>query len=91
VCLRTMVSTIHKLPVRSFTFLQCLPGTELLNLSGTPYPTSPEEFNQTTMEDASSADIYVHLLAWKSARPHGNPRETIQTLTSLSPDNMHFC
>jgi hypothetical protein len=35
-CLRTMVITIHKLPVGSFTFLQCLSGTELLNLSGTP-------------------------------------------------------
>jgi hypothetical protein len=36
-CLRTMVITIHKLPVGSFTFLQCLSGTELLNLSGIPY------------------------------------------------------
>jgi hypothetical protein len=36
-CLRTMVITIHKLPVSSFTFLQCLSGTELLNLSATPY------------------------------------------------------
>jgi hypothetical protein len=36
-CLRTMVITIHKLRVASFTFLQCLSGTELLNLSGTPY------------------------------------------------------
>jgi hypothetical protein len=32
-----MVITVHKLPVGSFTFLQCLSGTELLNLSGTPY------------------------------------------------------
>jgi hypothetical protein len=38
-CLRTMVITIHNLPVGSFTFLQCLPGTDLLNLSGTPYRT----------------------------------------------------
>jgi hypothetical protein len=30
------VITIHKLPVGSFTFLQCLSGTELLNLSRTP-------------------------------------------------------
>jgi hypothetical protein len=36
-CLRTMVITIHKLPVGSFTFLQCLSGTKLLNLSGRPY------------------------------------------------------
>jgi hypothetical protein len=36
-CLRTMVITIHKSPVGSFTFLQCLSGTELLRLSGTPY------------------------------------------------------
>jgi hypothetical protein len=36
VCLRTMVLTIHKLTVGLFTFLQCLSGTELLNLSGTP-------------------------------------------------------
>jgi transposase len=36
-CLKTMVITIHKLPVGSFTFLQCLSGTELLNSSGTPY------------------------------------------------------
>jgi hypothetical protein len=36
-CLRTIVSTIHKLPVGSFTFLQFLSGTELLNLSGTAY------------------------------------------------------
>jgi hypothetical protein len=36
-CLRTMVITIHKLPVGSFIFLQCPSGTELLNLSGTPY------------------------------------------------------
>jgi hypothetical protein len=28
--------TIHKLPVGLFTFLQCLSGTEFLNLSGTP-------------------------------------------------------
>jgi hypothetical protein len=28
---------IQKLPVGSFTFLQCLSGTKLLNLSGTPY------------------------------------------------------
>jgi hypothetical protein len=32
-----MVITIHELPVGSFTFLQCLSGTELLNLSGIPY------------------------------------------------------
>jgi hypothetical protein len=32
------VITIHKLPVGSFTFLQCLSGIELLNLSGTPCP-----------------------------------------------------
>jgi hypothetical protein len=31
-----MVVIIHKLLVGSFTFLQCLSGTELLNLSGTP-------------------------------------------------------
>jgi hypothetical protein len=36
-CLRIMVITIHKLPVGSFTFLQYLSVTELLNLSGTPY------------------------------------------------------
>jgi hypothetical protein len=36
-CLRTMVIIIHKLPVGWFTFLQCLSGTNLLNLSGTPY------------------------------------------------------
>jgi hypothetical protein len=30
-----MVIIIHKLSVGSFTFLQCLSGTELLNLSGT--------------------------------------------------------
>jgi hypothetical protein len=36
-CLKTMVIAIHKLSVGSFTFLQCLSGTELLNLSGTPY------------------------------------------------------
>jgi hypothetical protein len=35
-CLRTMVITIHKLPVGPFTFLQCLSGTELLNLSAKP-------------------------------------------------------
>jgi hypothetical protein len=34
---RTMVITIHKLPVGSFTFLQHLSGTELLNLNGTSY------------------------------------------------------
>jgi hypothetical protein len=28
---------LHKLPVGSFAFLQCLSGTELLKLSGTPY------------------------------------------------------
>jgi hypothetical protein len=33
---KKMVITIYKLPVDSFTFLQCLSGTELLNLSGTP-------------------------------------------------------
>jgi hypothetical protein len=37
-----MVIIIHKLPVGSFTFPQCLPGTELLNLSGTPYLFTPE-------------------------------------------------
>jgi hypothetical protein len=31
-----MVITIHKLSIGSFTFLQCLSGTELLDLSGTP-------------------------------------------------------
>jgi hypothetical protein len=36
-CLRIMVISIHRLPVGSFTFLQCLSGTELPNLSGTPY------------------------------------------------------
>jgi hypothetical protein len=36
-CLRTILITIHKLPVGSFTFLQCLLGSELLNLSGAPY------------------------------------------------------
>jgi hypothetical protein len=36
-CLRTMVITIYKLPVGSFAFFQCRSGTELLNLSGTPY------------------------------------------------------
>jgi hypothetical protein len=36
-CLRIMVITIHKLPVGSFIFLQCLSGTELRNLNGTPY------------------------------------------------------
>jgi hypothetical protein len=35
--LRTMVITIHKLPVGSFTFLQCLLETEPRNLSGTAY------------------------------------------------------
>jgi hypothetical protein len=30
-----MVIIIHKLPVGSFAFLQCLSGTELPNLSGT--------------------------------------------------------
>jgi hypothetical protein len=33
----TMVITIYKLLVGLFTFLQCLLGTELLNLSETPY------------------------------------------------------
>jgi hypothetical protein len=37
VCLRTIVITIHKLSVGSFTVLQCLSGTESLNLRGTPY------------------------------------------------------
>jgi hypothetical protein len=32
-----MVIAINKLPVGSFTFLQCLSGSELLNLSGTLY------------------------------------------------------
>jgi hypothetical protein len=32
-----MVIIIHKLPVGSFNFVQCLSGTELLNLNGTPY------------------------------------------------------
>jgi hypothetical protein len=32
-----MMITIHKPPVGSFIFLQCLSGTELLNLNGTPY------------------------------------------------------
>jgi hypothetical protein len=32
-----MVIIIHKLLVGSFTFLQFLSGTELLNLRGTPY------------------------------------------------------
>jgi hypothetical protein len=32
-----MVIAIDKLPVGSFTFLQCLSGTELPNLSGTAY------------------------------------------------------
>jgi hypothetical protein len=36
-CLRTMVIVIHKSPVGSLIFLQCLSGTELLNLSGTHY------------------------------------------------------
>jgi hypothetical protein len=35
--LRTMVITIHELPVGPFIFFQCLSGTELLNLSETPY------------------------------------------------------
>jgi hypothetical protein len=34
-----MVITIHKLLVGSFTSLQCLSGTELLNLSRAPYIT----------------------------------------------------
>jgi hypothetical protein len=32
-----MVIIIYKLPIGSFTFLQCLSGTELLNLSRPPY------------------------------------------------------
>jgi hypothetical protein len=36
-----MAITIHKLPVGSFTFLQCLSGTELPKLSETPYMTLP--------------------------------------------------
>jgi hypothetical protein len=32
-----MVIIVHKLPVGSFIFLQCLSETKLLNLSGTPY------------------------------------------------------
>jgi hypothetical protein len=36
-CPRTMVITIHKLPVGSFIFIQCLSRTESLNLSTTPY------------------------------------------------------
>jgi hypothetical protein len=39
--LRTIVTTIHKLSVGSFTFRQCLSETELLNLSGTPYISLP--------------------------------------------------
>jgi hypothetical protein len=35
--MRTIIIAIHKLPVGSFTFLQCLSGTELLNLSEKPY------------------------------------------------------
>jgi hypothetical protein len=57
-----MVITIHKLPVGSFTFLLCLSGTELLNLSGTPYisrriyPCSSSSLSYVLF----SASVYFH-------------------------------
>jgi histone-lysine N-methyltransferase SETMAR len=41
-----MAITIYKLPVGSFTFIQCLSGTELLSLSETPYTTKRKQLNQ---------------------------------------------
>jgi hypothetical protein len=48
-----MVITIHKLPVDSFTFLQCLSGTELLNLKGTPSINESREDSHDILQFAS--------------------------------------
>jgi hypothetical protein len=78
-CLRTMVIIIHKLPVGPFTFLQCLSGTELLNLSGTPYI-----LFQSTQAEKNNC-IYPLLMPWKSFGP--SPRICISEL----PSPLSFC
>jgi hypothetical protein len=70
-CLRTMVITIHKLPVDSFTFLQYLSVTELLNLSGTPY----------TILDPEWKSHGFLLRGLKSERTH-----LLQSILSVSPE-----
>jgi hypothetical protein len=65
-----MVITIHKLPVGSFTFLQCLSGTELPNLSGTPYKSTAPSSNAVRIAvvragctgGAASLSVIIHLL-----------------------------
>jgi hypothetical protein len=55
-----MVITIHKLSAGSFTFLQCLSGTELLNLSGTLYMIKePVEMLAPSQQDVGNLSSIV--------------------------------
>jgi hypothetical protein len=77
-CLRTMVIIIHKLPVSSFTFLQCVSGTEFVNLSGTPYRrfsgATQSVWLSTGYPKATISQFYNHPwethspVPWKGAR-----------------------
>jgi hypothetical protein len=57
-----MVITIHNLPVGSFTFLQCLSGIELLNLSGTPHAVQ-RVWNITFVQSVSGTRHQNHFLS----------------------------
>jgi hypothetical protein len=64
-CVRTMVIPIHKLPVGSFTFFQCLTGTELLNLSGTPEIRSQKVIPPYGLEDPLNINRWLVFYCWK--------------------------
>jgi hypothetical protein len=57
-CLRTIVITIHKLPVGSFTFFQCLSGTKL------PKP-EWDQPNTLTLLKQSAAESAVYVEAFR--------------------------
>jgi hypothetical protein len=56
-----MVITIHKLPVGSFTFLQRLSGTELLDLTETLYTKCVHFFEGDDISVAFLMPVLVHL------------------------------
>jgi hypothetical protein len=84
-----MAITIHKLPVGSFTSLQCLSGTELLNQSGTPYinmPLSVETLEpQTLLWAIRSHSPTTRIVATRPA--DGLPRDATGCAAQRWSDN----
>jgi hypothetical protein len=75
-CLRTLVITILKLPDGSFTFLQCLSGTELLTWLGHPiYPVKLSWGQKIAPDEASEGSRGNHSPHWSLSVPECSPEQ----------------